>query len=144
MSTAKQSPFIAFSMDEDREQKGILFETPWGDFTLARPGGSNTAFKKRFNELTAPYRIRGIDIEEIMDDEESKRVMVQVYAETVVKGWTGVVDAQGNDYPFSVENAIALFSAHEDLFSIIMQAAQKRSLFQQRLQEADAKNSPES
>lgn len=138
------SPYEAFTMDQERETKGIEFETPWGTFILARPGGANKAFKKRFNELTAPYRIRGIDIEEIMDDEESKRVMIQVYAETVVKGWRKVKGRDGQEIPFSVENAVKLFTDLEELFNVILQAAQKRSLFQQRLQEEDSGNSPES
>jgi len=135
------SPYEAFSMDEKRERDGIEFETPWGTFILARPGGSNKRFKTRFNELTAPYRIRGIDLEEIMDDDESKRVFVQLYAETVVKGWRDVKDADGNEIPFSVENAIKLFTDLEDLFGVILQAAQKMSLFRAKLVEEDAKNS---
>lgn len=137
----KQSPFVAFAMDEQREQNGVPFETPWGDFVLARAGGSNKRFKTLFNELTAPYRIRGVEMEEIMSDDESKRVLVEVYAKTVVRGWSGVVDAEGNEIPFSVENAIMLFSKFDDLFSIIMQAAQKREIFRSAVAEEDAKNS---
>lgn len=138
------SPYEAFSMDEKREIQGIEFETPWGTFILARPGGSNKAFKTRFNDLTSPYRIRGIDLEEIMDDAESKRVFVQLYAETVVKGWRDVKDANGEQIPFSVENAIKLFTDLEDLFNVILQAAQKMSLFRAKLVEEDSKNSPTS
>jgi hypothetical protein len=137
----KISPFHAFEMDEQRERNGIEFDTPWGTFTLARAGGSNKRFKTRFNELTAPYRIRGIEIEEIMSDEESKKVLVQCYAETVVLDWREVNDKDGNPIPFSVENAVALFSKFDDLFSIVMQAAQKMSLFRAKVQEEDAKNS---
>lgn len=135
------SPYEAFSMDEKRETQGIEFETPWGTFILARPGGANKAFKTRFNDLTAPYRIRGIDLEEIMDDAESKRVFIQLYAETIVKNWRDVKDAEGNQIPFSVEAAIKLFTDLEDLFGVILQAAQKMSLFRAKLVEEDAKNS---
>jgi hypothetical protein len=39
--------------------------------------------------------------------EISTRVLAEIYAETVVKGWDGVNDEQGNPQPFTQENVIS-------------------------------------
>ena len=126
------------------------------EILLARAGGSNKAFAKRFTELTKPHR-RLIQAEAI-DDATAQEILYQVYAETVVKDWKGItahdlisteqikVDPDilsrtpDEAVTPTVKNCVALFKALPDLFSDIVAQAGKLAMYRQVVNEDDAKN----
>jgi hypothetical protein len=79
-----------------------------------------------------------------MEEKDATRVMVQLYAETIVLGWTGVKGSDGKTIKHSVEAAVKLFTELPPLFDLIRRAADKLELFRKRLVEADAGNSSKS
>jgi hypothetical protein len=145
------SLFKQFKSDEDLEKNGILLEYGYVDgpdgkpdltrpicIRIARAGGANSKFAKRFDIKTKPYR-RQIQTETI-DKDIADKVMREVYAETVVLGWENVQDEQGNDIPFSVPNCVDLFERLPGLFSDIQEQSQRAVLFRSAVREVDSGN----
>ena len=136
-----------FATDQSTEEKGVWQDYGNGvEILIARAGGSNKAFAKRFTELTRPHR-RMIQAEAV-DDATAKEILYQVYAETVVKDWKGITAedldpaaANPNDaVPYTAKNAVTLFKALPDLFADIVAQAGKLAMFRQVVNEGDAKN----
>lgn len=134
-----RSIYSVFANDTSREQQGVtinLGET--GSIQVARAGGSNVRFEKRLAELTKDHR-RAIQ-NGLMDEKQAKQILAQVFAETVVIGWSNLTDQAGQPLPFTVDNAKKLLVDLPDLFTLIQQTAQDQTLFRQELLEGDAKN----
>lgn len=127
-----------FKTDPTLETKGIVLN--YGDFkiTVARAGGANKAYVKCLERKSRPYR-RAIQAE-TMDNELATAMMREVYVESVVLGWEGVLDAKGKSLPFSKENALQLFTDLPDLFQDVMEQAGKAALFREEIRETEAKN----
>lgn len=135
MGTYKQ-----FQTDSDLESSGITLDLgEAGKFKIARAGGSNERFARRMLSATKPYR-RAI-ANETMNPKDADRVAAQVFAETVLLGWSGVTGPDGKDLPFTVENAIQLFLDLPDLFAEIRRAASDAALFRREILEAEQGNS---
>lgn len=105
---------------------------------VARAGGSNRAFANRHEALTKPYR-RLIQADQ-MDKEVMEKLMHQLYAETVVKEWTGVLDDDNNAITFSAEAVQEQFRLYPDFFADVVDNSTKLALFREEIREADAKN----
>ncbi|MCQ8781722.1 hypothetical protein [Mangrovibrevibacter kandeliae] len=118
-----------FSTDQDAESgRGISLRYGEGiNITIHRAGGANRKFLRRYEAKTKPYT-RQIQ-NGTMDEEVSRQLMAELYAETVIVGWEGVTDREGNPLQFNVENATKLLLDLPELFRDIQGAAQDRSLF---------------
>lgn len=128
-----------FKTDSDKEQVGIVVDFgEAGKFTIARAGGSNTAYEKALAKATKPYR-RIIQAETI-DPAMTEKLVAQVFVDTVLKGWEGVTDQDGKVFPFNRVNALKLFTDLPDLFLDIRKAALDASLFKSVVLEEDSKN----
>ena len=138
------SLYKSFKTDANLEKSGIELE--YGEnskgqpilIRIARAGGANSAYNKRLEVLTKPYR-RQIQTETV-DNKVLEKIVAQAFAETVVLGWEGVEDEDNNDLPFSVDNVVKLFTDLPDLYKDIQEQAQKTALFRQEILEADSKN----
>lgn len=129
----------AFKTNAELEKRGIRFDLgSAGKFDLARAGGANTAFAKRFEALTKPHR-RAIQTG-TLDEEVASGILAQVYAEQVVRGWEGVTDENGNELAFTTENCIKLLKDLPDLFSTLRQCAEDASAYRDAVREADSGN----
>lgn len=106
--------------------------------TVARAGGRNSAHQKRANVIYKPVR-RQLQNENI-DEDVLMELTRKLYAETVVKGWSGVEDKEGQELPFSVENCIKLFEDLPDIFLDIKKLADEMQIFRVAAVEDDAKN----
>ncbi len=137
----------AFNSNKDLEKSGILLQ--YGEvvrdgkkvpvtITIARAGGSNTRFDKVFEVKTKPYK-RLIQ-SDALDKEVSKKIMREVYAETVILGWENVQNNEDEFLPFNKENVITILTELPDLFDDIAAQASKASLFRDEIIEADSKN----
>jgi len=128
-----------FETDETLETEGILLD--YGDgvkIRIARAGGSNRACVKAFERVHRKFR-RQIQLE-TLSDEIGARLLREVYADTVVLGWEGVEDRDGNPLAFSRENCLKVLEDLPDLFRDIREAAENAALFRAELRETDAKN----
>lgn len=138
------SLYRQFQANGDLEKKGVLLEYGMNNaglpitIRIARAGGSNDRFVKRMEAKVKPFR-RQIQTE-TMDGELAKRLVREVYAETVVLGWENVEDKDGNPLDFSVANAIALFTDLPDLFADVQEQAGRAALFREQNLEAEAGN----
>lgn len=138
------SLYSQFKTDPSVEKDGILVQ--YGNnskglliqIRIARAGGNNVGFAKAYEQKTKPYR-RQIQ-NDTMDPKVAERIILEVYAETVVLGWEGVEDEEGNDLPFNKENCIKLFTDLPDLFRDLQAVSQSIAAFRSEIREADAKN----
>lgn len=137
-----------FQTDKQAEQEGIVID--YGDFrvTVARAGGSNRKYKKLLNTMAKPYQ-RLLDTD-AMDDVKADKIVMEVFAKTVVKKWETLVDGKWKSgienpdgkalLPVNVENLVKTFTALPDLFDDLRDQASKSGLFRAALKEAAAKN----
>lgn len=138
------SLYSMFQNDANLERDGIVLEYGVNaaklpiSFRIARAGGSNEAYTKRMTHRMKPLR-RQIQTE-TLDPETAKKVVMEVFVETVLLGWENVDDADGNPLPFTRDNALKLFNDLPDLYLDITEQAQKAALFRKEIQEADAGN----
>lgn len=138
------SLYKQFKTDSNVERTGIVLQYGVNsqgkpiEIRVARAGGSNDAYVKRMEARAKPFR------RQIQNETIERAVLLglvrEVFAETVVLGWEGVEDANGNALPFSRENAIKLFTDLPDLFDDVQEQAQRAALFRATMREEDAKN----
>lgn len=138
------SLYKQFKSDDKLEKQGILLEYGFNSaeqpitIRIARAGGANTAYTKMLETRVKPYR-RQIQTETI-DNGVVEKLMREVYAATVVLGWENVEDSEGNPLPYSVANAVKLFTDLPDLFKDIQEQSQRSALFRAELLERDSGN----
>lgn len=128
-----------FKNSDKSEQEGIVVDYgEAGKFRIARAGGSNRKYARRLEQISKPHRaaIRS----EVLPDELANKLLIQVFAETIVLGWEGVLAEDGSPLPFSVPNCVKLFEDLPDLFQDLREQANKGALFRQALLEADSGN----
>lgn len=137
--------FKQFKTDGNVEKEGLWLEYGTADgsgqpirILIARAGGANVAFQKAFERHSKPFK-RLIQIGQ-MEDEQSKRMMRNVYADSVIKGWENVEDENDQPLEFNRENVIHVLTELPDLFVDIVEQANKGALFRQDLLEADSGN----
>lgn len=140
------NPFELFETDESLETKGINLD--YGDFeiTVARAGGSNSAYENAMLDVHKKHRYK---LENgLFKGDEANRTLAEVYAKTVVKGWRskkfGEGKLEGKDgkpIEFSEANVVDLLVRLPALFADVRQRAQAIGDFRREQREADVKNS---
>ncbi len=138
------SLYTQFETDREIEKTGIVLDYGFNSkkqpiqIRIARAGGANERYSKLLELRTKPYR-RQIQ-NETLENAVAEKITKEVYAQTVVLGWTGVEDRDGNDMPFTQENCVKLFTDLPDLWSDVQSQSTRASLFRAEILEADAKN----
>lgn len=128
-----------FQTDQQHEQQGIVLDYgAAGKIRIARAGGSNAKFSRIFGERFKPYR-RQFD-NGTLDDGIANKVMLEVYADTVILGWEGVSGPEGRPLEYTRANVIQLLTDLPELFRDIQDQAGKAANFRAAELEADAKN----
>lgn len=134
-----KSIYDKFKTNKKAEQEGITLD--YGDgqtIKIARAGGSNVRFEKA---VQAKMRKFGLQAKhDLLDPDQMRSIFREVVAETVVLGWTGFTDEQGDELPFSRENAIKVFTDLPDLFDDVLEQSRKAALFKENILEGEAKN----
>lgn len=133
-----------FKNDEHVEKEGLLLE--YGDnskgqpirIRIARAGGANAQFTKSFERHSKPYK-RLLQLGQ-MEEEQNRRLLLNVYLDAVIKGWENVEDKDGQPLPFNRANAEMLLTDLPELFQDIIQQAGNAVLFRDDINEADAGN----
>jgi len=127
-----------FETDKDVEAGGL--DLDYGEFkiTIRRSGGANQQYNKTVEQLAKPHR-RAIQTETI-DANVINKLLSDAHAKSVVIGWDGVKDRDGNEIPFNVENCIKLFDDLPDLFEDVKEQAAKTGLFRKTVLEESVGN----
>lgn len=136
----------SMATDPKREVEGITFETLNTRVILARAGGSNQRYNAAMAAAHSKYG-RAIQLD-LMDDEQSRAVLCEVYADTVVRGWftdvspegsdtadwrEGIDDGEGGVVPATKANILAFWQEVPDHFIECKVMAEKSQLFRQNL-----------
>lgn len=133
------SIYKKFKTNEKLENEGVTVD--YGDagkFRIARAGGSNKAHSKALEAVNRKYRNQFRL--EIVEEDESRKILAEVYANTVILGWEDVYDEDGKAIPFTPANCIKLLLDLPDLFADIREMASTAALFREHLAEHDSKN----
>jgi len=138
------SLYSQFETDPKLEKGGIILEygpnskgQPMA-FRIARAGGANDAYNKRLEAMSRKHR-RKIQ-NDMLESKELQEMIKEVVVDTVLLGWENIEDRNGNDLPFTRENALKLFKELPDLYADINEQANRVALFRIAVREEDAKN----
>ena len=107
--------YEVFETDEGLENEGVVFDCGFGKFKVAYVG--NPVFQKAYAQAMKPYAeasARGI-----LDEKIQMRILQEVYAKTIVKGWEDVIGKDGEPLEFSEEACLQLFKDLPRLFGMI-------------------------
>lgn len=138
------SLYKQFATNPELENKGIELNFGVNDdeteikFYVARAGKSNKKYQKALENAVKPYR-RQMQLG-TLSDEVSNKIMLEVFATTVLKGWENVQDEKGNVMQFNKENAVKLLTDLPELYDALTAAANDVANFREESLEEDAKN----
>jgi len=134
-----------FATNVQKEVQGVEIKyAPNADgsvptFIISRMGKSNRAYQKALERETRPHR-RAIDLGTVKA-EVAEKLFLDVFAETIVKGWKNVQpEADGVNVQYSKEAAIKLFTELPELYEDLQAQAKNASLFRDEAIEDEAKN----
>lgn len=138
------SLYNQFGTDKKVEKEGVILQygnTADGkpiQIKICRAGGANVAYNKAMEAKTKPYR-RQLQ-NGTLDIEVMTSILREVYADTVVIGWSNVEGADGKSMAFTRENVIKLFTDLPELFADVQEQATNLALFRAEINEQDVKN----
>lgn len=133
------NPYELFGTNKELETgKGVTLQYPGFSITIHRAGGANKKFAATLDQKMKPYRQR---FERgLLDDDTSKKILLETYAEAVVIGWKDVKGPDGAPMEFKVENVVKLFTDLPDLFEDVKQQANQVSVFRDEQEKVEEKN----
>lgn len=104
------------------------------------PTGGEKA-KRAFERMMEPYSVR-LNAGGKLTDAENKKLNVEFFANHIIKGWSGILDREGNPIEFSPAAAEALLSDPklERFFLMIVKMASNDAAFEATREEDDAGN----
>lgn len=124
-----------FKTDIGKEVEGVEVDIGGATLRLARTGTS--AYNKLVNKLfTANKRV--LDLKNEAADATSDKLMAEVLAKTVLKGWSGIEEA-GQPLPYSIENAQRLLLI-KDFRALVLEKANDMTLYKAAVDEDIAGN----
>ena len=94
---------------------------PYRDSEFRIAYANNNKFQRVMQRLQKPHR-RKIERNE-MDPAEMKSILIQALAEAVLLDWRKVVDASGNEVPFSKELALKSLKYDEEFRDFVMEVS---------------------
>lgn len=105
---------------------------------IARSGGSNKAYSKCLDTKTRPHRrqMEGKNLKV----EIAEAILMDVFIETILKGWKFIFDENGNELAFNKENAKKLLQDLPDVYERCQEEAKDAANFRVSSLEDEAKN----
>jgi hypothetical protein len=131
------NPYEQFQTNPKLEKDGIILDYSGYQITIARAGGNNKDFQ-RCAEMKARAHKTQIRNETISADIMHK-LLIETYAQTVVKSWKGVKDESGKIMEFTYDNCVKLFTDLPELFADVRDSALNAKLFNKHLMDTDSK-----
>lgn len=124
--------YDTYKTDKAKEKEGITIEFQ-DDVTVsfARAGSNNREYVNMLTAKTKNARN--------MSGAKQMKILAEIYAKTVIKGWSGVTDENGEEMPFTVDNCIKLLTDLPDFFTLVREEAESLENFREERQEEDLK-----
>ena len=138
------SLFRTFKTDDEKEKSGVPVTYGPNDdgsvptFIVRRRGPTNQQYAKQLTRETEPYR-RQMELN-TLDEMVSRAILMKVFVETVLVGWSNVQDQNNQPIVFSRENALSLFRTLPELYDDLLAQSAKLSLFRSETAEQERKN----
>ena len=132
------SIYDLFAADNKAEIEGVELVYGKAKVRVARAGGSNTKYLKSLDRHTRGLR-KQIQHDQL-SNEDGNNIMREVFAESIILGWTGMVGRDGKEIPFSKEACLKLLKELPDLFADIQEQAGKFALYREIAREGEAGN----
>lgn len=135
-----------WKMDKNKEQNGV--EVVWDideesgekiSFIIARTGGSNKAYNALYDEKMKTIR-RDAELGLVASEEKLQEINREVFAKTILKGWSGIKGENGEVWEFNEENAIKLLIEIPDIYEALYRKSAEFETFRQTALESEAKN----
>ena len=137
-----------FATDSTLEKEGIWLD--YNDFRIlaARAGGANKKYLSYAEKKMKPFR-RAISAGTV-SVEQSRALMHDIYANTVILAWetkvdgkfvSGIEGPEGELLDFNVDNVIMTLENLPAIYDDVSSAVEGISLYRKEEMEADAKNS---
>lgn len=141
-----------YGTDRALETEGVTIAVDTNDHNgkpiniiVSRMGTTNKRYTKRLEEVTAPH-LTAIQ-NETLDNELGSKILREVFVETVMLGWENMPkseltgdDKDTDDLPYTAENAIAMFDAFPDFYTVCEGHAKKAANFRTKAREKAGKN----
>lgn len=118
--------------------QGVNIDYGKEKFRILRAGRSNRRYSDILNKRLRPYQRQLAD--GTLDPAIGEKIMIEVYADTIIIGWEGVCDEHGNYLEFNRDNVIRILTDLPDLFADIQEQAGRLSTFRDDEIESDRKN----
>jgi len=142
------SLYKTYQTDANLETKGVLFEPDTDTrIRVKRAGQTNPDYLKSLKKRTKPHQ-RAIE-NDTLPPEVDKRLIAEVYAESVIADWEtnvdgewkrGIVLGDGELHPFSFDNVVKILTDLPDLFADIQGVANRAAMYRKEDIEEAAKN----
>ena len=140
------SLYKQFKTNADKEMEGveIEFNEATNDdgsvptFVISRMGKSNKRYTKALEAATRPYR-RQIELG-TMKNEVAEEIFLNVFVDTVLKGWKNVRDENGAELAFGKQAAVKLFQDLPEVYERLQEEAKQSANFRDLALEDEAKN----
>lgn len=91
-----------YETDPKLEKEGVGLQFGDAIFYVKRAGGSNVEFDKTFENRTRTMTNR-LQLA-ALSEEQSNKILQEVYFESVMIGWKNVTDREGNQLEYTAEN----------------------------------------
>lgn len=138
--------FKQYKTDSIKETEGVEIEFPEAQnddgsvptFLISRMGKSNRAYSKALEAATRPYR-RQVELG-TMKNEVAEALFLNVFCDTVLKGWRNVMDEKGKAIGFSKDTAVELMTALPDVYERLQEEAKLAANFRESVLDDEAKN----
>lgn len=131
--------FKEYATDERAEEDGT--EIPNGEQVYLIARSNNRNYAKMLTKLVNKHQ-RVLDQKDKAADQKSDEIMIEVIANTILKGWKHpmVVERGGEPVPYSIENAKKALKL-KDFRTDVMKMADDREAFRLKELEEQEKNS---
>jgi hypothetical protein len=133
-----KNAYKLFKNNETLETGGVTLDYGSFKIVVARAGGSNKRFAKALEAKLRPHR-RAVETG-TLDETLNRRLLVEVYAETVILGWENMQDEAGEALAFTRENVMKVMTDLPDLFADVVEQTNKVAIFKDMGEEDDVKN----
>lgn len=140
------SLYKQYATDSKAETEGVeikMFDAENEDgsvptFIISRMGKANREYSKAMEAATRPFR-RQIELG-TLSNEKAEEMFMDVFASTIVKGWSNVFDRFGDPLPYSTQAARKLFTELPELYDRLQEEAKTVANFRETAREEEAKN----
>jgi hypothetical protein len=119
--STKRNLYHLFETDKNLELNGIHLQFGDSRFHVKRAGGANrefdTIFEDKTRQLSTKLQMAALS------NEQSDKILREVYFEAVVLGWEDVTNREGELLDFNLENFVQVMTDLPDLWKGLRSAA---------------------